>query len=241
MTGLFDSVSFAFTREFPRGNSLSRARKQRRPVDLPSAGRDLAQHDLVDPGRRDFLVKCAQGASAALVPAGLRGFSFPFAYSPEVRNAVPGAGEFHLHPHYRAKLPIEATLLKTLAGSDDFITEKYHDQIAAILVKWSAGLLESPQNLQAIERILSPDFSGASFRPVESRVVRSGPAVEVRQNKFARESASRAGCLSAGTAHPLAAFSTISPPSFKSRALMRGYAASSIDWSPQPVADGRSI
>ena len=227
MTGLFDSVSFAFTREFPRGNSLSRAEKQRRPVDLPSAGRDLAQHDLVDPGRRDFLVKCAHGASAALVPAGLRGFAFPFAYSPEVRNAVPGAGEFHLHPHYRAKLPIEATLLKTLADSDDFITEKYHDQIAAILLQWSAGFLAAPQNVQAIEKVLSAEFSGASFRPVESRVVRSGPAVEVRQNKFARELALGRDAFLRELRTAVAAFSQI---------ITAELQVTSIDAGTDPVA-----
>ena len=227
MTGLFDSVSFAFTREFPRGNSLSRAGKQRRPVDLSPPGRDLAQHDLVDSGRRDFLVKCAQGASAALVPSGLRGFALPFAHLPEVRTTLPGAGEFHLRPHYRAKLPIETTLLKTLAGSDDFITEKYHDQIAAILVKWSAGLLESPQNLQAIERILSPDFSGASFRPVGSRVLRSGPAVEVHQNKFARESPLGRDAFLRELRSAMASFSTIFTAEFQ---------VTSIDAGSQPVS-----
>jgi tetratricopeptide (TPR) repeat protein/peroxiredoxin len=96
-------------------------------------------------------------------------------------------GDFHLHPHYRAQLPIEATLLQTQAGLDDFIKEKYQDQIAATLAEWSAGFLKFPLDARAVERILTADFSAAAFRPVESRLVRSGPAVEIRQNKFAHE------------------------------------------------------
>ena len=69
--------------------------------------------------------------------------------------------DFHLHPHYRAQLPIEATLLKTQAGLDDFVTEKYHDQIAAILSEWSAGFRASPQDVRAVEKILAPIFCGS--------------------------------------------------------------------------------
>jgi tetratricopeptide (TPR) repeat protein/peroxiredoxin len=151
------------------------------------ADRAFTDSDLVDPGRRDFLIKCAEGAAAAVVPASLRGSAFSFAHLPVSRSAQPSTSEFHLHPHYRAKLPIEATLLKTQAGSDQFVTEKYHDQVAAILATWSAGLLADPQNVQPVEKSLSVDFSGASFRGGESRLIRSGPPVEVRQNKFARE------------------------------------------------------
>ena len=44
-----------------------------------------------------------------------------------------------MHPHYRAELPLEATLPKVQAGFDEFVTEKYHDQIAAILAEWTAA------------------------------------------------------------------------------------------------------
>ena len=146
-----------------------------------------SRHDPADSSRRDFLIRCCQGASAAFIPAGLRGLALPFAYASDSRNLPSSGSDFHLHPHYRAQLPLEATLLKTRAGLDDFVTEKYHDLIAAILSEWSAGFVGSPQDVRAIEKILAPNFSGASFRPLESRLVRSGPAVEIRQNKFAGE------------------------------------------------------
>jgi len=80
--------------------------------------------------------------------------------------------------------PIDALLLKTQAGLDDFVTEKYADEIAAILAQWSFGLLQSPQNVKAIERVLAPAFSGSSLRPAESRVARPGSPIEVRHNTF---------------------------------------------------------
>ena len=96
---------------------------------------------------------------------------------------------FHLHPHYRSERPLDATLAKVEAGLDDFITEKYAGQIEAILGQWSESLLRSPQDVTAFQRVLAADFSATSPRAIESRVLRSGPPVEVRQNKFTAEAA----------------------------------------------------
>jgi tetratricopeptide (TPR) repeat protein len=120
-----------------------------------------------------------------LVPASLRDLALPF----DSRSTFSTNAEFHLHPHYRAQMPVDAVLLKTQAGLDDFITEKYSDQIAAILAEWSERLLQSVQEVQAVEKVLTPDFSGASFQPLESLLVWSGPALEIRRNKFARQTA----------------------------------------------------
>ena len=86
-------------------------------------------------------------------------------------------------------MPLDALLLKTQAGLDNFVSEKYADQIAAILAEWSSSLLQSPQDMQAIGKVLTFDFSGSSLRPSESRLLRSGPALEVLQNKFTRQAA----------------------------------------------------
>ena len=143
----------------------------------------------MDLRRRDFLIRFCQGASAALIPAGLLGFGWPPLYGFDAADAVSSSREFHLHPHYRMPRPLDALLLETQAGLDDFVTEKYADQIAGVLAQWSSGLLQSPQDVTAIERVLLPNFSGSSLRPVESRVVRPGPAIEVRHNTFQRETA----------------------------------------------------
>ncbi len=71
-------------------------------------------------------------------------------------------------------------LQKTQVGFDEFVTEKDHDRIAAILAGWSKGLLESPRNLAAIEKSLAADFSGSALDSIASRIIRPGPALEVR-------------------------------------------------------------
>src|ERR1700683_1375217 len=88
---------------------------------------------------------------------------------------------FHLHPHYPVQTPLDATLLKTKAGLDDFITEKYHDDIAAILAQWSVNLVDS------VEKVLATDFLGASPQPAEIRIVRPGPALEVHRVTFSQQ------------------------------------------------------
>jgi tetratricopeptide (TPR) repeat protein len=94
---------------------------------------------------------------------------------------------FHLHPHYRSERPLDASLLKVQAGHDDFITEQYADQIALILAQWSASLLQSPRETHAIAQVLAPNFLGGALQPAESRLVRSGGGLQVRQNRFAAQ------------------------------------------------------
>ena len=128
--------------------------------------------------RRNFLIRSCQGASAALLRA------FPPLRPLYSQKVLLTDGEFRLQPHYRAQTPLDATLLKTNAGLDDFPGEKYHDRIAAILAEWRASLLQSPQKLQAIEKVLAPSFLASSPLPKESNLIRPGTAFEVRRLTF---------------------------------------------------------
>jgi tetratricopeptide (TPR) repeat protein/peroxiredoxin len=141
----------------------------------------------VDQRRRDFLIRCCQGAGAGLILPRWGGLGLIVPDSLESNSGAVDV-EFYLHPHYRAQRSLEATLLKTKAGFDDFVTEKYQDQIAARLAEWSSSLLQSPQEMQALEKLLGPEFSGSSLHPVESRVLRSGAALEARKIEFSRQS-----------------------------------------------------
>ena len=164
--------SFGSTRDFAGDITLSR---------------DGKPHPHIDLRRRDFLVRFCQGAGATLTPRRLWGLAFPDSEVGAKRIAPPADAAFHLRPHYRSDRPLDATLLKVQAGLDDFITEKYADQVAATLAGWSAALLQSPRELQAVAKNLATDFSGASLLPVEPRVVRSDSILEIRQNKFSGE------------------------------------------------------
>ncbi len=101
------------------------------------------------------------------------------------------------------------------AGLDEFVTEKYADQIAAILAEWSAGLKQSPQAVQAVGRVLAPDFSWASPQPIESRLLRSGPALEIRQNKFAGQMALGSGAFLQELRSAMSSFSQIATVEFQ--------------------------
>jgi tetratricopeptide (TPR) repeat protein/peroxiredoxin len=138
---------------------------------------------MVDTGRRDFLVRCCQGASAAFIPTSLRGIALPSSFF-ESRSPFASSGEYHLQPHYRARRAVDTMLVKAKAGTDEFVTEKYHDQIAAILAKWSLSLLQAAQDISAVERVLAPDFLGASPLSVDSRAVRAGSPLEVYRHNF---------------------------------------------------------
>jgi tetratricopeptide (TPR) repeat protein len=141
----------------------------------------------VDLRRRNLLVRLCQGAGATLIPASLWGPRFAGFESSASRFGPTADTGFHLQPHYRTERPLEGKLRKVQTGLDDFLTEKYADQIAAMLAEWSASLLEHPGEAQAIAKTLASDFSGTSLQPVESRVVRSSSALPVHQNQFANQ------------------------------------------------------
>jgi tetratricopeptide (TPR) repeat protein len=156
--------------------------------------------------RRNFLIRCCQGLSAALVSGRLRCLSAPLVH----REA-----EFHLHPHYRAQTPLDAVFLKAKAGSDTFVTEKYHDQIAAILAEWSASLLQSPQGIQVVEKSLAPGFSGSSLALAQSKLVRPGRKLEVHRLTFEQNTSLRSAAFLEELRSALGSFSKILTAEFQ--------------------------
>jgi len=135
-----------------------------------------------DPGRRDFLVRFCQGAGATLIPANLWGRTFLGLPPPSPTSADAG---FYLHPHYRSQRPLEDVLSRVTAGLDEFVSEKYADQIGEILAQWSANMLQSPGEMRGLAKTLADDFSGASLQPTQSRTLRSSLGIEVNEHKFA--------------------------------------------------------
>ena len=200
LTGTNSNVSFASTRDCGRDITLTWAGKPPQSVDHHSIDLQIDDLHFVDPHsadfhstdmrRREFLIRFCQGAAVSLVPASLWGLTFPARHSESrSQDAAASSAGFHLHPHYRSARLLDATMLKVQAGLDDFITEKYADEIAAVLAKWSASLLQSPRETQAVAKILAADFSAASLQPSGSRVVRSSSTLEVRQNRFDNQAA----------------------------------------------------
>src|ERR1700741_639383 len=136
-----------------RGSTrLSRSWKKRRPVNL---------------SRREFLQYC-QGAPLAFLPAGA-----PFGYFNSFlsEQSSPFSGEMQLHPEYRIKRGIETVLRKVPAGFDEFVTEKYQDQIEAIFREWGSQLLQSPQNTAALGKAMSANFQGSALKSGQTKIV----------------------------------------------------------------------
>jgi hypothetical protein len=76
-------------------------------------------------------------------------------------------------------------LQKVPAGFDEFRTEKYQDQVAAVLKEWSAQLLRSPQSIVALEKVIPVNFSAASVKASRWKPVRTEAALNVSQGEFA--------------------------------------------------------
>jgi len=157
-----------FRRRVSGSIRLSRSWKKRRPVDL---------------SRRKFLQYC-QGASIAFFPAGIpfRPFS-PFFLGESA--ATPS--ELQLHPEYRLKRGIEAVLRKVPAGFDDFVTEKYQDQIEAIFREWSLQLRQSPQDTAALSKVMSAGFLGSSLKAGQLRTTNEESPLKVWQVQYPLE------------------------------------------------------
>jgi Flp pilus assembly protein TadD len=141
-----------------------------------------------DSQRRKLLMRACQGASAAL----LRGLPFPGAERLNAQPAaLPGAdlvdAQFHLHPRYRSRTTLDDAVAKIKAGSDEFVGEGYHDRIAAILGDLSDSLLKNAQGIQPLEKVLVAGFEGFSYEAARSRIIRPGPALEVREVSFSPE------------------------------------------------------
>ena len=144
--------------------------------------------------RRQFLQYC-QGASLALLPSRV-----PLSFLlPVIESAKPPTPErLQIHPRYRVKLGIEDVLRKVPSGFDEFLNEKYHDDIAAVLDRWSVQLLASPQDTRAIAESIAGSFAGCSFASVELHVsFKDGPfavwqvqypaSTELPSDRFLRE------------------------------------------------------
>jgi tetratricopeptide (TPR) repeat protein/peroxiredoxin len=134
--------------------------------------------------RRDFLAHSllwAPGAFASVPP-----LKHTFAAS-RMLGADAGFADGHdlrVTPHYRLRPPLDDVLRKVEPGFDAFVSEKYAEEIEAVLAKWSAGLLQSPAGIEGVENSLSLDFEGSSLRPTQRLPLRPLTGLEVYVNKF---------------------------------------------------------
>ena len=122
-----------------------------------------------------------------MIPARLLGIPrpMPATFDPALSTSELLPSEIRLSAHYRAKSPLDEILGYIDPGSDEFISEKYAEEIEAIVRRWSALLTASPSNASEIEAFLSPSFQGCILQPSREEEVRSEPELKVWRRQFA--------------------------------------------------------
>jgi tetratricopeptide (TPR) repeat protein/peroxiredoxin len=186
-------------------------------------------HSSVDLSRRKFLRHLGQGASFAFVPAGLA--IPPFASRASIQSSSTPA-DFHLYPQYRSQREIEAIFRKVRPGFDEFVTEKYEQQIATILRDWSSQLLESPLSTAALANMMSENFSGVSPEATQTQVVRTDSQLHISQLQFAdKPTLSKSGFLEKWLTS-MRAFSKLLTAEFQVTSIQAGSAPSSSSTDP---------
>jgi len=79
---------------------------------------------------------------------------------------------------------MDTILRKVPAGFDNFITEKYQDQIEAILLMWSSQLLSSLQQTDALAKVMAGNFLGSSFKPSDEQALYDSPPIKSWQVQY---------------------------------------------------------
>jgi len=149
-----------------------------RGIDPVGAGQRLPSTNL---RRRDFLIRFCQGAGATAIPGS---FWRLLLHNSPPAPAQASAPRFQFHPHYKTERPLDEILRKIESGHDEFTNEIFADQITGMLAGWSASLRQSPNQVQAVVKLLADDFSGASMQPSSARLIRSDGLLEIHQNSF---------------------------------------------------------
>jgi len=176
---------------------LSRSWKKRRPVEL---------------SRRKFLQYC-QGAPFAFFPAGIPFQSLFFPFVPESKAAGPA--KLQLHPEYRVKRGMEAILRKVPAGFDDFITEKYQDEMENVFREWTSQLLKSPQETEALRKVMSTSFLGSTLKPREERTISETTFLKAWKVEYPIETSLEGEAFLAELRSSLAIFSRLTAAEFQ--------------------------
>ena len=94
---------------------------------------------------------------------------------------------FRLNPRYPASSPLDAIFQKVEAGRDEFVTEKYAEEIEDALREWGRSLQQSPVDVNELRQLLLPALRAASFRALERIPLRPSGALQVYRNEFSTD------------------------------------------------------
>jgi hypothetical protein len=99
-------------------------------------------------------------------------------------NPSPGFSDSRLNPRYPATSPLDAIFEKVEAGRDEFVTEKYAEEIEEALQEWGRSLQQSPLDVTVLTQLTIPELRAASFRALESIPLRPSGTLQVYRIQF---------------------------------------------------------
>jgi tetratricopeptide (TPR) repeat protein len=142
------------------------------------------------------------------------------------------AGEYQVHPHYRTPRGLDAVLRKVQTGLDDFVAEKYHDQVATILDRWTSALLKSPSATTEIESALAATLNANSPVPIDSQRIRGSSFLNVYRDKFSPEKQFDRSALIRDWRSALSQFSALQAAEFQVTEIQINNSSSSTNGAP---------
>jgi Tfp pilus assembly protein PilF/peroxiredoxin len=97
--------------------------------------------------------------------------------------ALPFAEERFL-PRYPKKSPLDDVIRYLAPGSDEYVTEKYADEIAGTLRAWINELHSKLTRVDALANMLAPSVEATPLMRVDEKSVRAGSAIKVVRRTF---------------------------------------------------------
>jgi len=135
--------------------------------------------------RRTFL-GAFRWSPLLFLPAPLHSVTYPGPVPQPLAEQTPSFpfAESRLTPHYPTKSPLDDVLRYVTPGTDEYLTEKYAAEIAALLRGWSNELRSKPHSLEGLAELLDPSLKAAPLTPADDRKLRPGNGIEVFRRKF---------------------------------------------------------
>ena len=88
-------------------------------------------------------------------------------------------------PHYPVRSPLADIFALVTPGSDSYSSEKYADEIGAVLNKWSDALRRSPAELTLLAESLDESIEASTLAPSGEKALRSAYGIRTAKRQFA--------------------------------------------------------
>jgi Tfp pilus assembly protein PilF/peroxiredoxin len=125
-------------------------------------------------------------------------------------------GEERFVPHYPKKSPLDDVIRYLAAGSDEYVTEKYVQEIANTLSGWMKGLRNNAAaTADILGGMLAPTVGANVLTRMGEKSVRAGYGIEVVQRTFGAEMAMERGAFVGEMRDYLAGLSRIESAEFQ--------------------------